>query len=962
MQKKPYTLIGLSTALALLATGLIAPTFASATDPCAATITKASVPATSTEVAVTSDGIDCVATFKTVAANYAFTVPAGITAIDYLVVGGGGGGASGGGGGGGVLQKNGHSVTPGATLSIKVGAGGAGGEGGLRVANAGGLPGDTSTFDGITALGGGGGGAPDSGSTSSQNGASGGGSRFDCDTVPCTRWGSLGNAGKGTPGQGNSGGTATYSGYGAGGGGGGAGGAGYNTMQEHVGGNGGIGLASSITGQPLFFGGGGGGGVNDNSNQYVGRNSNGTVFRDNSPTTISGGGRGGLGGGGNGSSYGYAGTNRGTAVNASAGTPNTGGGGGGVDPEDIGAKPGGSGVVILRWISSLYLKTVTLDANLANTQPISQLVASGRPTELSMNTFARFGYIFTGWNTVANGSGTSYADEALFTTTADVTLYAQWVPGVARVVSFDRNAGLGTMPTQTAGLSTALRANRFTRAGYTFTGWNTAANGSGFSYPERAVYSFQFDTVMYAQWEVALPTYTVTFLSNGADDGTTISQTTSGTKPLNLNGFTRSEKSFLGWNTSNIATTALYIDGQDFTFAQDTNLYAIWADRAIRRVTFQGNGDNAASTATQDSADRVQLRANSFVRDGYTFVGWNTLANWTGTNYSATYAYSFAAPLTLWAKWGQNISITYDGNGEDSGNAPSGQSDFRGSAGVTLAQNSGALLRTGYRLAGWNFLQDGTGTSFALGATSVKLTSNRVLYAQWAPATYSVIYLANGAQTGTEPAIQTFNAGTPISIAANTGQLDLPGYVFDGWATQPDGTGIRFAAASANVNLTNDTILFAKWRAPAPPAPPAPVVTPTPTPTPSATVTPTPTPSPSSSGSPSPTPTTTPKEHLITIAGFTPGSALLTRAIEKNIRDFLTDKKSRYFVTITGVTEGPTVLSIDKALAAARARNAGVAVRKQLGTKVLRLTTSTRQLAIRSDLNRRVVIRLVQVD
>ena len=59
----------------------------------------------------------------------------------------------------------------------------------------------------------------------------------------------------------------------------------------------------------------------------------------------------------------------------------------------------------------------------------------------------------------------------------------------------------------------ALTPNSFTRAGYAFTGWNTAANGSGTAYADQAVYSFTASVTLYAQWAVA--TFTVTFNANG---------------------------------------------------------------------------------------------------------------------------------------------------------------------------------------------------------------------------------------------------------------------------------------------------------------------------------------------------------------------------------------------------------------------------------------------------------------
>ena len=61
----------------------------------------------------------------------------------------------------------------------------------------------------------------------------------------------------------------------------------------------------------------------------------------------------------------------------------------------------------------------------------SQQIAAGNTTSLNANGFIRTGYAFTGWNTAADGSGTSYADGADYTVTpatgnAAVTLYAQW--------------------------------------------------------------------------------------------------------------------------------------------------------------------------------------------------------------------------------------------------------------------------------------------------------------------------------------------------------------------------------------------------------------------------------------------------------------------------------------------------------------------------------------------------------
>ncbi|MFM6978352.1 MAG: InlB B-repeat-containing protein, partial [Micrococcales bacterium] len=586
-------------------------------------------------------GIYCVAKFKTVANDYAFTPPTGITKLDYLVVGGGGGGASGGGGAGGFLAANDFTVAAATPIAIAVGGGGAGGTGG----NFGGATtssnGDNSSFGSIIATGGGGGGAQ--GYVTSLTGASGGGSRFDCTNSGCGN----GRAGLGIAGQGNNGGYSTYNSYGAGGGGGGAGGAGFNTVRTYVGANGGIGLQSDITGTPTYYAGGGGGGINNNHNQYVAFDGiNSVTFNGNTPTTT-GGGQGGLGGGGRGSSFGFSGGTRGQYANATAGEANT--GGGGTDPEDIGAGAGGSGVVIVRWVSNVNLKTVTFKSNLpTGSTTTTQTVAAGVAANLNINTFTRNGYVFMGWNTAADGTGTSYIDEGSITTSTDATLYAKWEAGVTHTVTFDANTGTGTMSTQTAGTSTTLNPNTFSKASATFDGWNTRADGTGFAYPEGAIYSFDSDITMFAQWRAVVATYRVTFYGNGADSGTTASQSASTSTALNLNGFVRAGYNFLGWNSTYNAGTAQYLDGQAYAFNADASLYAIWVAQASNNITFDKNDVNATgTTATQTASSSTQLSANGFTNSGYTFRGWNTAANGSGTSYRANYVYSFATGLTL---------------------------------------------------------------------------------------------------------------------------------------------------------------------------------------------------------------------------------------------------------------------------------------------------------------------------
>ena len=273
---------------------------------------------------VSIDGLYSVASFKTVG-TCEWTVPGGVTSVTYLVVAGGGGAASGGGGGGGVLTNHGgvaEAVTPNAVMSVIVGVGGLnGGGGGVGATAVSSTSGGNSTFGTITATGGGYGGIR---TRAPADGGSGGGGGWDNPTQRI----SLGVAG-----QGKSGGRSDRTSYGAGGGGGGAGGVGANAPAQHRGGAGGIGVSTLITGTATWFGGGGGGGLNNNCDcDYA-----------------NGGGLGGSGGGGNGTTLGY--WTQPTLFNGTSGTVNTGGGGGGTDPEAAIAGNGGSGIVIVRYLT-----------------------------------------------------------------------------------------------------------------------------------------------------------------------------------------------------------------------------------------------------------------------------------------------------------------------------------------------------------------------------------------------------------------------------------------------------------------------------------------------------------------------------------------------------------------------------------------------------------------------------------
>ena len=277
-----------------------------------------------------------------------WTAPWGVSSVDVLVVAGGGGAGDGGGGAGGVITQTSVSVSN--SISVTVGEGGAGSRFHYLPTND---NGSNSKFGSLNAVGGGGGGHwYSNGANKGASGGSGGGSGTDFTD----------NAFKttGVAGQGYGGGMSCTYGYGGAAGGGGAGGVGQNGgptasannqctgpntgQNPTLGGNGGIGVQSSITGSAEWYGGGGGGGTNTNSG----------------PSST--GGFGGQGGGGNGSwCANCIGEN---------GTDGTGGGGGGGDCEGQGGD-GGSGIVIISYVQPAATTTTATTTTTTTAPTIS---------------------------------------------------------------------------------------------------------------------------------------------------------------------------------------------------------------------------------------------------------------------------------------------------------------------------------------------------------------------------------------------------------------------------------------------------------------------------------------------------------------------------------------------------------------------------------------------------------------
>ena len=306
------------------------------------------------------------------------------------------------------------------------------------------------------------------------------------------------------------------------------------------------------------------------------------------------------------------------------------------------------------------------------------------------NPYTRNGYTFVGWNTAANGSGTWYQpgdsvnmgkpqtiDQYIDSKATSLRLYAQWSQNPIRI-TYDGNGSTGgTTPephTVKPNVDVTIRKNTFTRAGYRFTGWNTAKDGSGTAIAPDSVKSFAKDTVLYAQWQSdPVLSYDTNKPStwNGQMPATPASVSVPyNTTATDKSGWKSGDTSklrgyrFLGWYTGTQDNAGLYDWSKPLT--GNVTVHAHWQrlQANVRYDANGGTGSHANTTGWQYSDATIPSDASkSFKRDGYMFMGWNTKADKTGTAYKD----GSQVPLqdkdvTLYAIW-QPVHTTMVGTG-----------------------------------------------------------------------------------------------------------------------------------------------------------------------------------------------------------------------------------------------------------------------------------------------------------
>ncbi|WP_294430196.1 InlB B-repeat-containing protein [uncultured Treponema sp.] len=296
-------------------------------------------------------------------------------------------------------------------------------------------------------------------------------------------------------------------------------------------------------------------------------------------------------------------------------------------------------------------------------------------------------------------------------------------------------------------------------------------------------------------------------------------------------GLSRKGYSFNGWALSKNqpASSPLYEDCEvipnsdygipNLSDKKDSTvrLYALWLRNDIKLI-FDANGGTGSMSSVEVNFDKLpqNLPLSTLSRDGYTFGGWNTSADGSGTYYldgesitKSNYPSHSSETVTLYAQW-YIVSYIVDFDSKGGSFVQSQIIEWN-----SRARTPEAPSRTGYDFAGWYTSTDG-GETLSKNAYDFEtpVSENFVLYAKWNVQSYTVTFVANAEDATGSMNAQIFKfSDLPKNLSENA--FSREGYSFSRWNTKPDGSGKNYYLDGTEIAeynwFTEDVTLYAQW-------------------------------------------------------------------------------------------------------------------------------------------------------
>ena len=345
---------------------------------------------------------------------------------------------------------------------------------------------------------------------------------------------------------------------------------------------------------------------------------------------------------------------------------------------------------------------------------------------------------------------------------------------------------------------------------YHFDGWYSAKEGGSLVTAETIV-STAGNHTLYARYSPV--TYSITY--KGVEGATNDNPDSYGaaTGNVTLKAPVKEGYTFEGW----------YLN-EDFsgepinTIAKDRGedlvLFAKWSENKYT-VIFHSNNGTGESTVSEEFTytEEKALTKNTFVREGYVFLGWAASnaavkAEYTDEQVVSKLTAKANGEVHLYAVWSvQEYNIIYM-NMEGATNASDNPTRFSAENNVITLHDPS---KTGYTFGGWytdsNFEHEVSGT--------ITLTAYHdwYFYAKWTANQYVITFdSCLGNTVPKESMLMTYDAAANLTLISEMQYFSNPGYTFKGWATT-EGGKVVYADGEKVINLaTSGSItLYAVW-------------------------------------------------------------------------------------------------------------------------------------------------------
>jgi uncharacterized repeat protein (TIGR02543 family) len=408
----------------------------------------------------------------------------------------------------------------------------------------------------------------------------------------------------------------------------------------------------------------------------------------------------------------------------------------------------------------------------------------------------RSGYAFAGWWSGDNATGTLVGPDTILLFAWNHTLYAKWN---AKNFTVTLATEGGAVDPQTInvvfyGLYGALPIPE--REGFTFLGWGLEPDGIETGVTASTVVAATEDHTLYAKWSAN--TYHLFYDGEGGDVAPLTRDVLFGAVYGLHPAPERSGYVFEGWwlfggeIQTEVGSTSVV------SLAANHTLHAKWTPESYAMVYDAQGGSLEYGGKTVRFAEPYGVLPEPILR-GYTFGGWWTEAEGSGTRVNAGTLVAATNDHTLFAVWAPiSCLVTFD-PGEASVDSSTGSVIFDASYGELPEP-----VWPGYSFDGWWTGVGGAG-SVVEASTIVETTEDHILYARWIPESYTISFEAAGGTVDSPEVEVTYGA-----IYGNLPVTLRTGYTFEGWWTGAGGSG-ALVEKDTLVTTSADHTLYANW-------------------------------------------------------------------------------------------------------------------------------------------------------